>query len=144
MKMRNWVHCMGVLFLIHVAGWGLGQQNAMGESFAVKVPKIHSGARLFDCCGFIMAVDPAQGSIIVNEKRIVVGKFRFGNKLIDTRLVNAVGKTIDPGGLGHGQWVTIRGYAVAHSEIFAVLIQADTAYLQKDTNAINKLQVTPF
>ncbi len=142
--MRNWVHCVVVLTVIHFAGWGFWQKIAMGASFVTKAPKIHSSARLIDCCGIIMAVDPTQGVIIVNEKRVVVGKFSINDKVIGTRMLNTEGKTIDIAGFSHGQWVTIRGYVVAQSKLFAVSVQADTGYLRKNTNEIRKLQVPPF
>ncbi|MEJ2155784.1 MAG: hypothetical protein P8X96_10645 [Desulfobacteraceae bacterium] len=104
------------------------------------IPEIHGSPRWVGCNGFIMFLELSQKYLILNEKQIIVGKFKMGNRALTTRLENAEGENV---GLEHfrvGQWVTIRGYEVSPTKIYASSVHAVKGYLAKDMRKIDKYE----
>ncbi len=113
---------------------------ASGPAHGNDVRKIHSGARRVEFAAVIMSVDHANRHIIINEKRIAVGHYRFNNKDWATRMSDEKGNFTALDRFGPGQWVGVRGFAISKSEIFAISVRTDSGYLRKVHDHIEKLK----
>ena len=128
------------IFALHLSAWKTETHCTLGTAHASEITRIHDGARLVDYDGCIMSVDRFNRLILMNEIRFVVGQFMVGNKVLATRMEDSIGIIADIGHFRCGNMVSIRGYSVSESEIFAVSIKAATGYIQKDPQRIDKLE----
>jgi len=140
------VFCFFVVFLMVtiLSGFGMETHRLGGTAHATETTKVHDGARLVQYDGFIMSVDRSEHFIIVNEIKIIVGQFWAKDTAWVTVLESSNGRMVDFTHFDKGQLVTIRGFAISESEIFAVSMKGVSGYLQKDLPRINKLDRLRF
>jgi len=141
---RKFRRIAGVLLVIQAFSWAMVGTNAMGSEHGTGVIQVHSRSRPVEFDGMIMSVDYDKHLIIVRERKIVVGQFRFGGELMASQLMDAGGAPAEVDRFCSGQWVAVRGYAVSKSEIVAVSVQAAARYLKKDLRRIDKLERLHF
>jgi hypothetical protein len=130
-----------ISFLIILGIGGMPLRTAFCGKQVSPIQDVHNGARWVTCKGFIMYIDRAQNSIILQEKRVVVGRFRVKDRVLATRLDDKKGDRVGLEDFTVGQWVTIRGYEVSQAKIYACSVQAVEGSLSKDRRRIEKLQL---